>query len=47
MERIEVTVERVRDRENMERERERANLLRAISMIFGRRYQALWELRKC
>lgn len=31
MERIEVTVERVRDRENMERERERANLLRAIS----------------
>ena len=31
MERIEVTIERVRDRENMERERERANLLRAIS----------------
>ena len=31
LERIEVTVERVRDRENMERERERANLLRAIS----------------
>lgn len=31
MDRIEVTIERVRDRENMERERERANLLRAIS----------------
>ncbi|MGN0393693.1 MAG: DUF4118 domain-containing protein [Bariatricus sp.] len=31
LERIEVTIERVRDRENMERERERANLLRAIS----------------
>lgn len=31
MERIEVTVERIHDRENMERERERANLLRAIS----------------
>ena len=31
MDRIEVTVERVCDRENMERERERANLLRAIS----------------
>ena len=31
MDRIEVTVERVRDRESMERERERANLLRAIS----------------
>ena len=31
LERIEVTVERVRDRESMERERERANLLRAIS----------------
>ena len=30
MERIEVTVARVRDRESMERERERANLLRAI-----------------
>lgn len=31
MDRIEVTIERVRDRESMERERERANLLRAIS----------------
>ena len=31
MERIEVTVARIKDRENMERERERANLLRAIS----------------
>ncbi|MCI6858015.1 MAG: DUF4118 domain-containing protein [Eubacterium sp.] len=31
MERIEVTVERLKDKENMERERERANLLRAIS----------------
>ena len=31
MERIEVTIERIRDKENMERERERANLLRAIS----------------
>lgn len=31
MERIEVTEERIRDKENMERERERANLLRAIS----------------
>lgn len=31
MDRIEVTIERVRDRENMQRERERANLLRAIS----------------
>lgn len=31
MDRIEVTVERVRDRASMERERERANLLRAIS----------------
>lgn len=31
MERIEVTIERIRDRESMERERERANLLRAIS----------------
>ena len=31
LERIEVTIERVRDRQRMERERERANLLRAIS----------------
>ena len=31
LDRIEITIERVRDRENMERERERANLLRAIS----------------
>lgn len=31
IDRIEVTSERIRDRENMERERERANLLRAIS----------------
>ncbi len=31
LERIEVMIERMRDRENMERERERANLLRAIS----------------
>ena len=31
LERIEITIERVRDRQRMERERERANLLRAIS----------------
>lgn len=31
LERIEVTIERIEDRQNMERERERANLLRAIS----------------
>ena len=31
MDRIEITIDRVKDRENMERERERANLLRAIS----------------
>lgn len=31
MDRIEVTIERIRDKENMERERDRANLLRAIS----------------
>ena len=31
LERIEITIERVRDRQRMEREREQANLLRAIS----------------
>ena len=31
LERIEITIERVRDRQRMERERERANLLRTIS----------------
>ena len=31
LERIEITIERVRDRQRMERERDRANLLRAIS----------------